>query len=156
MARCPNAAGLGVEYRPRTGGVSAAPTELVRNWDALDEATRAHQRLESELAEVVRSAGHSPRSPGSGEPDFDLAWEVDGTVIVAEVKRANPANHRQQARLALGQVIEYRTRLSGMHDSVRAVVLLGDPVTQLDREMGASAGVLMTDLSSLDELFASR
>jgi hypothetical protein len=44
------------------------------------------------------------------EPNFDLAWRRNGTVVVAEVKRINADKEGEQLRLGLGQVLRYRQR----------------------------------------------
>jgi hypothetical protein len=39
---------------------------------------------------------------------FDLAWEEDGTLWVAEIKSLTRGNEERQLRLGLGQVLRYR------------------------------------------------
>ena len=70
--------------------------------------------------------GREPRSPGVGEPNFDLAWTEAGTatVVVAEVKSLTDANEEKQLRLGLGQVLRYRHLLRGSHPSVTAVLVI--------------------------------
>jgi hypothetical protein len=68
---------------------------------------------------VLREAGFEPRPWLPREPNFDLAWEADGTVFVAEIKSIADDNEEEQLRLGLGQVLRYRhlcrpnTRLAG-------------------------------------------
>jgi hypothetical protein len=46
------------------------------------------------------------------EPNFDLAWQVDNCVFVAEVKSLTAENEEKQLRLGLGQVLRYAYQLS--------------------------------------------
>jgi hypothetical protein len=79
--------------------------------------------MQNALAEVLRQAGIEPRSRLPREPNFDIAWETEGTVFVAEVKSITDDNEEEQLRLGLGQVLRYRHRLQGLgHDHVVAVL----------------------------------
>lgn len=144
---------LGVPYREQTGGVTAEPSELMRDWNALDEASRAHMQLQNSLAEYVKSLGVEPRSPGSAEPEFDLAWEHEGTTVVVEVKSANQTNHRQQARLGVGQVLEYAAILNSDNPGdYRPVLLLGESPTDYDYLLATSSGVIVIGPDQFNEL----
>ena len=79
--------------------------------------------MQNALAEVLRQAGIEPRSRLPREPNFDIAWETEGTVFVAEVKSITDDNEEEQLRLGLGQVLRYRHRLQALgHDHVVAVL----------------------------------
>ena len=60
------------------------------------------------LAAFVQELEAEPRSPQSRDPNFDLAWERDDVVYVAEVKSLTLINQEQQLRLGLGQVLRFR------------------------------------------------
>lgn len=90
--------------------------------DLVDRALRAHARTQDALAAAVRAAGRVPRSPVPGEPVFDLAWEDDGTICVAEVKSMSGANDEKQLRLALGQVLRYAHLLRAKGRPVRCII----------------------------------
>ena len=135
---------LGTAYLPHRGGIDAPPAALLRNWDALDEATRAHQQLEASLAEYVRESGWHPRSPATGEPLYDLAWHCSSATVVAEVKSATTANHRQQVRLGVGQVLEYTAILEGlMNERVNPVLLIGEKPTGDDILLARRTGIVI-------------
>lgn len=144
---------LGTAYRQQSGGVAAEPLELLHDWNALDESSRAHMRLQNALAEYVRGLGVKPRSPKSSEPAFDLAWEYGGTTVVVEVKSATDINHRQQARLGIGQVLEYAAIL---HDEIpgdyRPVLLIGESPTDIDYLLARSSGVVVIGPDQFNEL----
>lgn len=144
---------LGSPYRQQTGGVTADAVELLHDWNALDESSRAHMQLQNSLADYVQLLGVEPRSPRPFEPAFDLAWEHDGTTVVVEVKSANDANHRQQARLGVGQVLEYAAILNdGSAGDYRPVLLLGQAPTDLDYLLATSSGVIVIGPDQFNEL----
>lgn len=64
---------------------------------------------QNSLAGHVRRRGWEPRSPGPGEPNFDLALVVNGIAWVAEVKSLTEANEEKQLRLGLGQVLRVQS-----------------------------------------------
>ena len=117
--------GLGAPYRqvPVTG--------LSGKWDPftvdpalVERGLRGHKDTQNELASVLENAGIKPRRGLRPGPDFDLAWEKDGIIFVAEVKSVTPENEEHQLRLGLGQVLRYRQRLSELgHDRVVAVLV---------------------------------
>lgn len=88
----------------------------------MDRALQAHARTQEALADALRAAGKVPRSPSPGEPVFDLAWEDDGTVCVAEIKSLNGTNDEKQLRLALGQVLRYAHLLRANARPVRCFI----------------------------------
>jgi hypothetical protein len=89
----------------------------------VERGLKGHSDMQNALAEVLRQAGIEPRSRLPREPNFDIAWETEGTVFVAEVKSITDDNEEEQLRLGLGQVLRYRHRLQGLgHDHVVAVL----------------------------------
>ena len=70
------------------------------------------------------AAGIEPRSQLPYEPNFDISWEANGTVFVAEVTSITDDNEEVQLRLGLGQVLRYRHRLRSLgHERVVAVLV---------------------------------
>jgi len=85
---------------------------------------RGHTDTQNELANVLSNAGIEPRRGLPSGPNFDLAWQKDGTVFVAEVKSATAENEEHQLRLGLGQVLRYRHCLAALgYDRVVAVLV---------------------------------
>jgi hypothetical protein len=117
--------GLGAAYR------QVPATELSRSRDPfsvdpalVERGLRGHTDTQNELASVLSNAGIEPRRGLLPGPNFDLAWQKDGTVFVAEVKSITAGNEEHQLRVGLGQVLRYRQRLSALgHDRVVAVLV---------------------------------
>jgi hypothetical protein len=135
--------GLGARYR------QVPVTELSGSRDPFsvdpalaERGLRGHTDTQNELASVLSSAGIEPRRGLRPGPDFDLAWQKDGTVFVAEIKSITAENEEYQLRLGLGQVLRYRQRLMALrHDHVVAVLVpehpLRDPTwRQLCQDLG--------------------
>lgn len=96
--------------------------------DSAGRGLAAHNRTQNLIANAVRSMGMLPLSPKEGEPEFDIAWKTMGALFVCEVKSLLPENEERQLRLAIGQVIRYRQKLSSMgHEPVVAVVATERP-----------------------------
>ena len=107
--KAPAGAALGAPYNP--ADEEAATTErepFAVDPNIVDRGRQGHARTQNALADYVRRRGFEPRSPQPDEPQFDLAWEEEGTVFVAEVKSITVRNEEQQLRLGLGQVLRYR------------------------------------------------
>jgi hypothetical protein len=114
---------LGTEYReanPKARTARRQPFSV--DPDLVDRALQAHAQTQEALAAALRAAGKVPRSPVPGEPVFDLAWEDDGTVCVAEVKSLSGTNDEKQLRLALGQVLRYAHLLRAKGRPVRCFI----------------------------------
>jgi hypothetical protein len=116
---------LGSEYRAADeSSSSATPEPFEVDPDVRDRGTRAHALTQNALSEVVRLRGFTPRSPRRGEPNYDIAWEEGPALVVAEVKSVTHRNAEKQLRLALGQVLRYRSLLHSNHRTVQAVIAL--------------------------------
>jgi hypothetical protein len=91
--------------------------------DRIGLGLAAHNRTQNQIAETVRSLGWNPRSPAANEPEYDLAWKTDVGLFVREVKSLTPANEERQMRMAIGQVIRYRQKLTAAgYEPVTAVI----------------------------------
>jgi len=116
---------LGTAYREAQ--VSPLPTErqpFTVDPALVERGLHGHASTQNALAQVLRLAGIEPRSRLPYEPNFDLAWEANGTVFVAEVKSITDDNEEEQLRLGLGQVLRYRHRLHKLgHGHVVAVLV---------------------------------
>lgn len=117
--------GLGREYVEADEHVEIKPDAHEHNGldpDLGGRGLRAHNLTQNLLASVVEQAGHVPRRPRPDEPQYDLAWEADEIVWVAEIKSITPQNEERQLRLAVGQVVRYRQLLAAERRVVRAMV----------------------------------
>jgi hypothetical protein len=107
------AAPLGVPYRegqlvvPRPSGVSYQPDP-----DKVGRGVEGHELTLRALVSAVQACGLEPLLPGTDGPFYDLAWETETTIFVAEVKSLTLANEERQLRLGLGQVLRYWHALS--------------------------------------------
>jgi hypothetical protein len=115
---------VGGEYRtatvsplPATGDPFSVDPAVV------ERGLRGHADTQNALAAAIAAAGLTARSSRASEPNFDLAWEANGTVFVAEVKSITPGNEERQLRLGVGQVLRYRNLLGQRGLRVRAVLV---------------------------------
>jgi hypothetical protein len=115
--------GLGAAYRMATASPLAQREPYAVDPASVERGVAGHADTQNALAAAVETAGLAPRSPRGDEPDFDLAWQREGTVFVAEIKSTTPANEERQLRLGLGQVLRYRALLSRRHRDVRAALI---------------------------------
>ena len=73
----------------------------------------------------MKAAGYTPMDPESPiDPAFDLAWFVEHTLFVVEVKSCTQGNQTQQLRLGIGQVLDYEDTLLTHGHSVQSVLYL--------------------------------
>lgn len=119
-------AAIGATYRPadeQTAVGSRDPFEI--DPALVERGLRGHARTQNALAAAVLVLGAEPLSPKRGEPNFDLAWRLDGVVHVAEIKSRTDENEEGQLRLGLGQILRYRHQLERLlGEEVRAVIAL--------------------------------
>jgi hypothetical protein len=145
--------GLGAPYRQaQVTDVSGSRDPFSIDPVLVERGLREHADTQNELARVLRNAGIEPRSCQPPEPVFDLAWQRNETVFVAEVKSITADNEEAQLRLGLGQVLRYRQRLSALgHDRVVAVLV---PERQPDdpswRELCQDLGVVLLCRNELE------
>ena len=138
--------GLGAPYR------QVPVTELSGSRDPfsvdlalVERGLRGHTDTQNELASVLSNAGIEPCRGLPSGPNFDLAWQKNGTVFVAEVKSITAENEEHQLRLGLGQVLRYRQRLAALgHDRVVAVLVPErQPCDPSWRELCQDLGVVL-------------
>lgn len=140
------ASGPGGAYRQAQVSESPASRDPFSVDPALVErGLRGHADTQNELARVLLDAGIEPRSPMPGEPNFDLAWQNDDIVFVAEVKSITDANEEEQLRLGLGQVLRYRQRLGtlGYQHVVAVLVPEREPRDPAWKKLCSDLGVVL-------------
>jgi hypothetical protein len=113
--------------RPYTNVGQLPPSAPIEPFDVdpdnVDRGKQAHASTQDALADFLRSQDIEPLCPAPGEPEFDIAWEHDGTVFIAEVKSITDTNEEKQLRLGLGQVLRYRHLFGRKDISVVAVLV---------------------------------
>ncbi|WP_106296392.1 hypothetical protein [Knoellia remsis] len=139
---------------------SAEPAFVPWNSDAIDRGTKAHKKLENELAQLVRERGLLPLSPHGGDEPFDVAWVADGVLHICEVKSLTQANQESQLRLGLGQLLGYLYRTKAEHwpgiDRKRGVLAVEGAPKHLDWvDVCAEHGVTLTWPEHFSELFGA-
>jgi hypothetical protein len=121
--------------------------------DKVDRGNQAHATTQDSLADHVRERGLVPRSPRSGQPEFDLLWNSADRTFVAEVKSITSSNEEKQLRLGLGQVLRYRHALSTPGREVVAVLVLeSQPRDESWVDLCSSLGVKLVWPKAFDRL----
>lgn len=146
---------VGSAYRPANEELSVAKRDPFDVDPALVErGLRGHAHTQNALAEFISSLGLEPRSPVGGEPNFDLLWECENRLFVAEVKSITAANEEKQLRLGLGQVVRYRQLLASRtaREVVSVLVAEREPRDQTWAELCKALGIFLTWPSALDRL----
>jgi hypothetical protein len=114
---------------------------------------RAHNTTQNMLALAIERAGYSPRRPKPDEPQYDLAWEAEGIVWVAEVKSITRKNEERQLRLAIGQVVRYRQLLGIAGRPVRAMIVTEqEPSDPTWADLCSDEGIVLTWPGHMDDL----
>lgn len=132
---------LGNPFRPLPGrGADVPPIELRIDIDALEKGTKRHEATRNALAQFLTAAGLPPREHGL-DAAFDLGWVgPDGALWIAEVKSLARTSERQQLRLGLGQLLEYRHSCTRPGQVVRAALVVEQEPVDL-RWVGVCAAV---------------
>ncbi len=116
---------LGLPYRRASEDSTVASRDPFEVDPAtVERATRGHARAQNLLADRPASCGLMPRSPAPTEPDYDMGWEVDDSLFVAEIKSLTAINEEKQLRLGLGQVLRYRHLLARGGRPVNAILMI--------------------------------
>ena len=123
---------------PRTG---------VFDLDALERRTSEHHQLQQRAVDWLSGHGWTVGLAPRGTVLADLMAERDGRWLVVEIKTLAPDRPtliRQQLRLGLGQVLEYRERLRAVYADTDAMLLLSAPPEDPTWErVAAGAGVTL-------------
>jgi hypothetical protein len=113
--------------------------------EVLERRTREHHALQEHLVTWLSRDGWNVGLSPDPSIVVDVLAERDGEWMVFEVKtvdESDAALTRQQLRVGLGQVVEYRERLRPLHSNVHAaVVLSSSPADASWVEVMASCGV---------------
>lgn len=93
-------------YRPaNTSATSVSELPKYRDTTA---AVRAHNRLQEDIAEAAREAGHRVVSWSRADAAFDVGWVTDDEEFhLVEVKSLEGSKDRAQLRLGVGQLLDY-------------------------------------------------
>jgi len=137
---------LGEAYREaRVSGLPGEREPFSVDPALVERGLKGHADTQNELARVLHDAGIEPRSRRPQEPNFDLAWETDGSVFVAEIKSITDDNEEGQLRLGLGQVLRNRHRLQALgREHVVAVLVPERPPRDASwRELCEELGVVL-------------
>jgi hypothetical protein len=120
-------------YEPVSEEVSLPAGRLIEyDPTTRERGCRGHARTQNALASFLENRGLQPLKSAATGPDFDLAWERDGRLIVAEVKSLTIENETTQIRLGLGQVLQYRHQLRLGRPDVSAILAIERAPTDLD------------------------
>jgi hypothetical protein len=109
---------IGLAYE--TSDVSASSADP----DLLERGRIAHEHTQGLLAEAILGAGLTPLRPAPHEPQYDLAWQIEDMLWVAEVKSTTSSNEARQVRAAIGQVLHYCEQLRSDGRVVHPVIAL--------------------------------
>lgn len=141
--------------KAKTDHKTAYSDPFTRDPDAIDRANNAHSKVQNDLEEFVRERGHKTSTPGSKDLNFDLAWDVRGTLYVAEVKSIRDGNEESQLRHGLGQVLHYKQRFLDLgEDPVVAVLAVErEPSDSVWGRVCEMAGVILVWPGTFDSLF---
>lgn len=120
----------------------------------VERGTKGHATAQNLIADAARRAGHHPRSPAPGEPNYDVAWQVGSDYVVVEVKSITDENEERQLRLGLGQVLRYRSLLGRGGQIVVRGVLMAEraPSDPSWRELCSDLGIELFWPERLTEL----
>jgi hypothetical protein len=145
---------LGVRYRRANENATVGNINLIKVEPAVVErGVRGHAVTQNALADYLDEHDLIPLSPSIGDPDFDLAWEVDGTIFVAEIKSVTKSNEESQLRLGLGQVLQYRHQLKQLYNKdVIAILAMEQEAPEEWVDVCASAGVRIVWPGNYDAL----
>lgn len=123
--------------------------------DVLARATRAHHTLQDSIAALVRTHGLQPMSPRPWDPQFDIAWRSKQGLVVCEVKTGCEES-REQVRLGMGQVVEYRQVLHDRGETpVLAALAMDSRADALTRRVAQSLAIVLIQEGALAPAVAS-
>jgi hypothetical protein len=153
----PTVGKFGLTYRPagdRKPEAEELPPHLA-DLSELDRATKRHMELQDRLAAALGERQIEPRSPGSWQPQFDLAFEHAGKTFVVEVKSGDPVSP-QQMRLGTGQLLEYRCRLEeGRSEEISAALLIESAAPEPWEKLCGSLGIQILRADELRDSLAA-
>ena len=120
--------GFGAPYRRAGDQLASAGAAEAHRSDADSDCAgggpEACAVTQDAFADALEAAGVTPRSAKSGEPDFDVGWQVDAAVWVGVVRSLTPTGEEQQPGEALASLLRCRQRLADLGHRVRTVVIV--------------------------------
>lgn len=147
---------LGSSYRSGATAPLHVGLEMRTNLDALDRGTQRHIDTLDKLAAFLQQKGLNPLPAGNAGIPFDLGWKVGDRLWIAEVKSTVQAVERQQLRLGLGQVLDYRERLASIGSDPRcSLVVEREPTEARWTKVCAMAEVVLAWPGSFDRLLTA-
>lgn len=115
-------------------------------------AQAAHDAIQDQLAAALEHAGITPLRPAPHEPQYDLGWERDGELWIAEVKSTTETNEVQQVRAAIGQVLHYRSELAARHSRIKTAIVTEHPVRNNALVAAChAAGIVLTSAAQVHD-----
>lgn len=112
---------LGQQYIPADeDAATSARQPFSIDPNLVDRGLRGHAKTQNALADLIGK--DVVRTPTPDEPQYDLAWQENDVLYVAEVKSLTAVNEERQLRLGLGQVLRYAHLLSGRATHVQPVL----------------------------------
>ena len=146
-----------IPYAPQEGPIHAAYTDPIpANTELIDRGNSAHRELEERIEKLCRDAKLDPKKERA-LADIDIGW-VDGDALyIVEVKSLTEENEVRQLRLGLGQVLDYRSALTGKGNwtTVHAILAVEQEPSDLRwKELCATVGVQLVWPGCLMEAFA--
>ena len=148
---------FGRSYREANENPPEAVQEVAspKDPDRIGRGLVAHNKTLNIVANIVHKLGWLPRLPSPDEPEYDVAWKVKDSIFVCEVKSLSAINEERQLRMAIGQVIRYRQKLSAKgYEPVRAVIAAEHPPSDKSwEELSQSEGILLVWPEVAEERF---
>lgn len=116
-----------------------------RDPDREGRGRAAHNRIQNQVARVLRQYGIEPLSPTKDQPEYDIAWKAHETYYVCEVKSTTIANEERQLRIAIGQVIRYRQKLAadGCEPIIAVIAVEQCPSDSSWEELCKNEGIIL-------------
>lgn len=103
---------LDEEYRTAQEDASPKAAEAsAPDPEAVQRSVQSHAEIQNQIAEEAKEQGYEPRSPGAGDPPFDVGWWEGDVFVLVEVKSLQESNETSQLRTGLGQVLDYEDQL---------------------------------------------
>lgn len=110
-------------YRPAQEDVSPKAAEAsAPDPEAVQRSVQCHAQIQNQIAEEAEARGYDPRSPGAGDPPFDVGWWEGDVFVLVEVKSLHESNETSQLRTGLGQVLDYEDQLRRSDVTVRPIL----------------------------------
>lgn len=151
-------AGIGVPYTQAVPTAKSPGKPFTHDPEKIERGEKGHADTQNALAAFLENVGIEPREPdlAAGEPPFDVAWESNDAIYIAEVKSITKGNRQRQMRLGLGQLLWYRKVMESKGKKVVAVLAPElEPTLATWKELCDELGIVLVWPGNFDVL-ASR